>query len=492
MKPNRIGIAIRTLLLPFLFFSYNVHAQDEDSLLLDSTLADSIADTEIEPTSPFAAYFTPLSSKEVALVKSGWNTSAVIADYKFVPNPRALNGSLVSDPHRILSNDGRDTLNRIMKMVEDSTTAQMVVVCLNSIGDNDPHMYATDLFNHWGVGSAETNNGLLIMVVLDIRKASIITGRGMESYITDLETAEVRDNEMIPFFKQEDYTTGVIRGVQVFAEMIFGVPPEYLKAANQNYDATNNNETIYIDDFEVPSTPFYKRPVFSLYMKITVVLSVIWLMLLLYSLFIKDLHKRYHIFKIFTLLIFPVLFPIPFVGLFFLSKKLMKKWRNTERFSPDTGEFMIKLSESEDDEFLKQGQVTEELIKSIDYDVWVTQDRSEFQVLAYKQWFSKFRKCPKCKFQTWQKEYDKVISSATYTSSGTGQRKYSCKSCGHSKTTNYRIPRKTASNTSSGGGYSSGGSSYGGSSGGSSYGGGGGGSSFGGGSSGGGGSTGGW
>ena len=101
----------------------------------------------------------------------------------------------------------------------------------------------------------------------------------------------------------------------------------------------------------------------------------------------------------------------------------------------------------------------------------------------------KYRKCPKCKRITYTKDYDRVITSATYSSSGTGERKYSCKNCNHVKITRYTIPRKTKS-SSGGGGYSgggySGGSSYsssssssGGSSwGGGSSGGGGGGSSW--------------
>src|SRR5690606_33028804 len=121
-----------------------------------------------------------------------------------------------------------------------------------------------------------------------------------------------------------------------------------------------------------------------------------WLIVLLVSFFTKDLHRRYHLLKFFTLLIFPILYPIPFLALYFLNKSLMNNWRYTERFSKTTGEYMHKLSESEDDEFLQKGQVKEEVLKSIDYDVWVTEDKTEVLILKYKRWFSKYRKCPKC------------------------------------------------------------------------------------------------
>ena len=148
----------------------------------------------------------------------------------------------------------------------------------------------------------------------------------------------------------------------------------------------------------------------------------------------------------------------------------MKRWRNTTRFSTRTGEEMHKLDDHGEDKHLNKGQLTEEKVKSIDYDVWVTFSGSEILILKYKKWFSKYNKCPKCSYKTYFKLYDKTITPATYDSSGTGERCYKCENCGHSKTERYTIPRKTRSSSSgsSGGGggysssYSSGGSSYGG------------------------------
>ena len=162
----------------------------------------------------------------------------------------------------------------------------------------------------------------------------------------------------------------------------------------------------------------------------------------------------------------------------------MNRWRNTVRFGELKGEIMHKLEESEEDEYLSQGQITEERIKSIDYDVWVTSSHSEILILGYKDWINKYKRCPKCAHKTYFKEYDKTVRAATYASSGSGQRKYYCENCNHQKITNYKIPRLVKSKTT----YSRGGSSWGG---GSSWSGGGG-SSFGGGFSGGGGSSSGW
>lgn len=487
MKLNLTGVKTRFYFLLLTLVPALGFAQDSDSTVADTINLGGLTPQKAEPVSPFGSYFQPLNSDEIARVKSGWNTAGVYNDYKQVPNYREISGSNVHDPHSILQKSGIDTLNKIIQMIEDSTSVQMAVVCLYSIGSNDPHTFSTDLFNHWGIGSSQNDNGILITVFVDIHKSSTILGYGMEGEITDLETAEIRENEMVPFFKKDDYTTGLIRGVQVYAEVLMGIDPAYLRS-DYNVDEYDQSADYAYEDYDQPSTPFFQRPLVRLYLRIGVLLSAAWLIVLMISFFVRDLHRRYHLLKFFTLLIFPILYPVPFLGLYFLNRSLMNKWRNTERFSKNTGEYMHKLSESEDDEFLQKGQVKEEVLKSIDYDVWVTEDKSEVLILKYKRWFSKYRKCPKCKHLTFNKDYDRVITAATYSSSGTGQRKYSCKSCNHSKITTYTIPRKQQSSGGSSGGYS-GGSSYSSSSSSSSSSGG---SSYGGGSSGGGGSTGGW
>lgn len=65
---------------------------------------------------------------------------------------------------------------------------------------------------------------------------------------------------------------------------------------------------------------------------------------------------------------------------------------------------MYNLSEVEDDSYLEKGQVSEENIKSIDYDVWVSGEDGDILIQAYKRWFSKYNSCPKCKYKTYFKE----------------------------------------------------------------------------------------
>ncbi|MEO9531118.1 MAG: TPM domain-containing protein [Crocinitomicaceae bacterium] len=484
MKSNPISAPIKFVFLCLIFWCNTLSfAQDSIAVETDSIITED--GTITEKITWFESYFEPISSSEAEANFAAINTGGVIDDYKNVPDPRTgkVDYSQVSDPHFMLSESAIDTLDKIMKRVEDETGYQMAVVCLNSIGDNNPNMFGTDLFNHWGIGNAGEDNGFLMLVINDVHRVEFINGRGTEIVLTDLQGEDIRQNEMIPHFRENDYVTGIIRGVQCVADVFNNTSTEY------NVPPVSNNTSSNYSYDSGPSYTFtplawYEEGLGAVYVMIIFILTGIYLIVLLISFFIKDLHKRYHTLKFFTILIIPILFPIPFLILYFLNRHLMNRWRDTERISEKTGIYMHKLDEQSDDKHLSHGQIKEEQVKSIDYDVWVTDVEGDVLVLAYKKWFSKYRKCPKCSHKTYFKEYDRTISAATYTSSGTGERCYSCKSCGHSKITRYTIPRKQKSSSSSSGGYSSsssGGSYSSGSSsswGGGSSGGGGGGSSW--------------
>lgn len=415
-------------------------------------------------------YFSGLSQDEIDQNFAAINTSGKITDIHQVPNAREINNSHITDPHNMLSDFAENMINGLLNDLEDSAGYQVAVVCLNSIGDNDARVWGTDLFNLWGIGSKETENGLLMLLIHDIHGIDFITGRGTEGILTDVDCYNIQQEEMVPHFKNDDYATGMIRGTQAVCDFFYGSPPLYSSSTDQSYDSSYDEPY-----YEEEPYNFFQSDIWGIYVMATGIMTAAWLVVFIICFFIRDLHKRYYTLKFFALTAWPFVFPVPFAILYFFNKSMMERWRNTIRFSPTTGEEMHKLDDHAEDKHLAKGQLTEEKVKSIDYDVWVSYGGKEVLVLAYKKWFSKYNSCPSCKFKTYWKEYDRTISAATYDSSGTGERRYKCESCGHSKTERYTIPRKTRSSSSS-----SGGSSYGGSS---SFSGGGGGSSYGGGSS---------
>jgi uncharacterized protein len=171
-------------------------------------------------------------------------------------------------------------------------------------------------------------------------------------------------------------------------------------------------------------------------------------------------------------------------GLMGLNVFLAKRRRYKKRRSKKTGEKMFRLKETEEDTFLNEGQQLEEKLGSVDYDVWVTADRGDYEILAYQSKFSSYQECPKCNFQTLASVSYEIISHPDFYSNGKAIKKLACKYCQHEEQEVSVLPKKQRATY--GGGVYMGGGGFGG---GGSFGGGGFG---GGGSSGGGGASGGW
>lgn len=426
-------------------------------------------------------YYSGLSKREISENFDGINTNGVCQTIEDVPNTKVSDNKNVSDPHYLLPSFAEDKIQIIVDKLKAEKDYEIMIVCLNSIGTNpDAHLWGTELFNLWGIGDDETENGLLILVVHDIHRVEFITGRGMETVLTDAESYKIQQEQMVSYFKKNDYATGVIRGLQAVNDVLNGKEVLY---DSDTVDAVSNQESGYVSE----SKPFYTHPVFLGYFGFCLLLALVYFIFLFAAFRTKDLHKRYRLMKFWSLLIFYFIAPIPFIFLVIYTRKNMYRWRNMDRIGFKTGDLLHKLSEDEEDVYLNKGQITEEIVNSVDYDVWINEAGTDLVVLPYKNWFTPYNKCDNCKYKTYIKLYDRTIQAATYSRSGKGEKKYKCKNCEHTKVKTYTIPRKQKARS---GGYYSGGGSFGGGGGGGFSGGGGG--SFGGGSSGGGGAGSGW
>src|SRR5690349_10920659 len=121
-----------------------------------------------------------------------------------IPNNRLDNGSHVSNPDDVISTQGVVALDSILIDIESQTTAQVAVVVVNSIGEQDIFDFSQKLFNHWGIGH-HNDNGLLILLVVDQRTVRMHTGTGIEPILTDVTCKRIEREYMVPSFKEGNY-----------------------------------------------------------------------------------------------------------------------------------------------------------------------------------------------------------------------------------------------------------------------------------------------
>jgi uncharacterized protein len=121
------------------------------------------------------------------------------------PNPPRL----VNDLAGVLSSAEEQSLESKLKIYNDTTSTQIAVVTMGSVGGYNIAEYAFELGDYWGIGQKGLDNGILILVAVTDRKMWIATGYGTEEYITDIRTQRMVDYILTPFFQQNNYYGGI-------------------------------------------------------------------------------------------------------------------------------------------------------------------------------------------------------------------------------------------------------------------------------------------
>ena len=141
----------------------------------------------------------------------------------------ALTG-YVNDGAGLLSPQGKDELESQLAQLEKDTTAQVFVATVKSLEGDSIEDYASRLFEKWKIGQKDKDNGVLFLVALDDHKMRIEVGYGLEPVITDGRAGRIRDDDVIPLFKKNDYEGGIKAGIASIEKYIRdGTPPAPLE-----------------------------------------------------------------------------------------------------------------------------------------------------------------------------------------------------------------------------------------------------------------------
>jgi uncharacterized protein len=143
----------------------------------------------------------------------------------------------VLDNANIISAEAKTFLENLTIELEQKTSAELAVVVINSLDNESIEMYAVKLFEKWGIGKKGKDNGILLLVALNDRRVRIEVGYGLEGVINDGKAGEIIRDEIIPYFKQDDYSGGILAGtisiVKILSEyynvQIDGLNGEYAK-----------------------------------------------------------------------------------------------------------------------------------------------------------------------------------------------------------------------------------------------------------------------
>ncbi len=121
----------------------------------------------------------------------------------------------VNDYADLLSDADEATLSKQLQTLRDDTGVEMTVLTLKSQSVYAPNLkmeeFATALFNEWGIGDKDRNDGVLVMVLREDRAMRIELGAAF-GRDWDKAAARVVDGDFLPHFKNDDYARGIKQG----------------------------------------------------------------------------------------------------------------------------------------------------------------------------------------------------------------------------------------------------------------------------------------
>lgn len=135
----------------------------------------------------------------------------------------------VNDFAGVLSQEKKQEMETILQDYKNSTGNEIAIVFIQELKDETIESYAVRLFEEWGIGSKDKDNGVLFLASISDREMRIEVGYGLEGDLTDIESKRIITDAVKPYFASGDYNGGALAAIEGIKTAIGG---EYASAGN--------------------------------------------------------------------------------------------------------------------------------------------------------------------------------------------------------------------------------------------------------------------
>ena len=109
----------------------------------------------------------------------------------------------------LLSPATKDAVNRRLWDLRQQTSVEAVVAIPPSIGETTIEDWSEQLFTLWGIGKKDKDNGVLLVIAPEQRRARITTGYGVEGVLPDISCKNIINSAIIPNMREGDINRAV-------------------------------------------------------------------------------------------------------------------------------------------------------------------------------------------------------------------------------------------------------------------------------------------
>lgn len=163
------------------------------------------------------AFYGVASRFLVCVAASLFVSSAVANNY---PAPK---DKYVNDFAGVIHSVDQEILQQKLAELDRMRGIEGTVVTINSVsdyptGDANIENFATHLFNTWGVGRSNTNNGFLVIIAVRDRAARIELGEAYDERY-DEQVQRIMDEIMLPLLQAGDHSRAIFDGASRVATL---------------------------------------------------------------------------------------------------------------------------------------------------------------------------------------------------------------------------------------------------------------------------------
>lgn len=134
--------------------------------------------------------------------------------------PRPTNNKYLNDYAGVVNQKSATQIIALGNELEKQTGAQAVVVTVTTLKGVPIEDYANTLFRKWGIGEAQKDNGLLILLAVNDKQWRVEVGRGLEGILPDALTNRIMIELGRKDFIAGDYGQGLANTYSVFCDQI--------------------------------------------------------------------------------------------------------------------------------------------------------------------------------------------------------------------------------------------------------------------------------
>ena len=163
--------------------------------------------------------------------------------------PLSDEGAYALDKSGVLSAETKNHIALYNQYLEESCGAQICVVTIPTmdyVGYDDIENYAYDLFNAWGIGDKDEDNGVLLLLVTDDELCWCLQGEGIEDTLSSSAISDILTENMRDDFYAGEFDSGTKKTFDALYRRlcaIYSVDPDGVD--DFTYDPGYNNGTVF-------------------------------------------------------------------------------------------------------------------------------------------------------------------------------------------------------------------------------------------------------